>query len=633
MPITPTYPGVYIEEIPSGVRTITGVSTSVTAFIDFFPRGPLGKAVQIFSQSDFDRHFGGLDARGEAGYAIQQFYANGGGEAWVVRCAATSAPNHPAAAEIAIRGGITGDPVLRLAASSPGTWGNALRARVDPGSDTIFDLSLSEVSGDGAVRRQEVFHNLTMTAGANNVKTVVDEDSALAQVLEAATDAAVPQANGTFSDTFESFTTLAGVSGGRSLQATIGDTTANANLGTTAIPTLTEARDRLRAGIRAARPDKRTFAEATVEIFQPAGGEPRLRVLAGPGLPGDRVTFATTSEDADTVGDLKLTGGNSVANVQAYTPTDAIADTGQAAGTAGGDGELPDAATLQAALQGLKDVGFNLLCIPRVAELDPVQSSQVISTATTYCEQRRAFFIVDIPKNINTVQEAKDWLDANATLRSRNCAAYFPRVRIADPLNDFRLRTIGASGTLAGLYARTDSGRGVWKAPAGTDAVLRGVQGLEYVLNDAENGTLNPLAINALRSFPVYGNVAWGARTLRGADALADEYKYVPVRRLALYIEESLYRGTQWVVFEPNDEPLWSQIRLNIGAFMQNLFRQGAFQGKTPQEAYLVKCDKETTTQNDINLGIVNIIVGFAPLKPAEFVIIKIQQMAGQIQT
>jgi hypothetical protein len=141
------------------------------------------------------------------------------------------------------------------------------------------------------------------------------------------------------------------------------------------------------------------------------------------------------------------------------------------------------------------------------------------------------------------------------------------------------------------------------------------------------------VGINCLRTFPITGTVVWGARTLRGADQLADEYKYVPVRRLALFIEESLYRGTQWVVFEPNDEPLWAQIRLNVGAFMQSLFRQGAFQGQTPKEAYLVKCDKETTTQTDINLGIVNIVVGFAPLKPAEFVIIKIQQLAGQIPT
>jgi phage tail sheath protein FI len=153
------------------------------------------------------------------------------------------------------------------------------------------------------------------------------------------------------------------------------------------------------------------------------------------------------------------------------------------------------------------------------------------------------------------------------------------------------------------------------------------------VLSDAEQGVLNPIGLNCFRAFPVYGNVSFGARTLVGADAQASEWKYVPVRRTALYIEESLYRGTQWVVFEPNDESLWAQIRLNVGAFMHSLFVQGAFQGKSPQEAYLVKCDSETTTQNDINSGIVNILVAFAPLRPAEFVILRIKQLAGQIQT
>ena len=164
------------------------------------------------------------------------------------------------------------------------------------------------------------------------------------------------------------------------------------------------------------------------------------------------------------------------------------------------------------------------------------------------------------------------------------------------------------------------------------DSSLNGTQGLQVNITDDENGMLNPLGINCLRSFPVIGRIAWGARTLRGADQLADEYKYIPVRRVALFIEETLFRGTKWVVFEPNDEPLWAQIRLNIGAFMHNLFRQGAFQGTTPRQAYFVKCDKETTTQNDIDQGIVNIVVGFAPLKPAEFVIIKLQQIAGELE-
>ena len=216
---------------------------------------------------------------------------------------------------------------------------------------------------------------------------------------------------------------------------------------------------------------------------------------------------------------------------------------------------------------------------------------------------------------------------ARATRRS-----IFPRVKQADPLRENQVETFVPCGAIAGVMARTDATRGVWKAPAGTRCDADGVRGLHVKLTDAENGMLNPLGVNCLRAFPVHGRVVWGARTLRGADPAGDEYKYIPVRRLALFLEESLYRGTQWVVFEPNDEPLWAQIRLNIGAFMQNLFRQGAFQGRTPRDAYFVKCDSETTTQNDINLGIVNIVVGFAPLKPAEFVIIKIQQMAGQIQ-
>jgi phage tail sheath protein FI len=257
-----------------------------------------------------------------------------------------------------------------------------------------------------------------------------------------------------------------------------------------------------------------------------------------------------------------------------------------------------------------------------------------------YCAKHRAMLIVDPPRawgaNPATAAAAAvtglPALGLNG-LEARNAALYFPRVVEFDPMLEGQLASFVPCGVVAGVMARTDTRRGVWKAPAGLDASLNGVAGLQVSLTDGENGRLNPLGINCLRSLPGAGRVVWGSRTLRGADQLADEYKYVPVRRLALYIEESLYRGTQWVVFEPNDEPLWSQIRLNVGAFMHNLFRQGAFQGATPRDAYFVRCDKETTTQNDINLGVVNIHVGFAPLKPAEFVVIKLQQIAGQIET
>jgi len=207
---------------------------------------------------------------------------------------------------------------------------------------------------------------------------------------------------------------------------------------------------------------------------------------------------------------------------------------------------------------------------------------------------------------------------------------FFPHIRRPNPLFPDQIENFAPCGAVAGIFARTDAQRGVWKAPAGQDATVVGAPSFSVPLTDADIGQLNPLAVNCLRVLPAAGRVVWGARTLQGNDRLASEWKYIPVRRTALFLEESLYRGTQWVVFEPNDEPLWAQIRLNVGAFMNGLFRQGAFAGTTPREAYFVKCDKETTTQDDVNLGVVNIAVGFAPLKPAEFVVIRIQQLAGQ---
>jgi len=275
---------------------------------------------------------------------------------------------------------------------------------------------------------------------------------------------------------------------------------------------------------------------------------------------------------------------------------------------------------------------FNILCLPPYNPDDV--DVNLIAAAGAYCEKRRAMLIVDSPSTWTTKDLAKNNFSQNgAGTSSANAALYFPRLQYPNPLLGNQTGTFAACGAMAGTWAATDTARGVWKAPAGIDAALTGVTGFSVPLTDDENGELNPLGINCLRSFPVYGRIVWGARTLRGADALADQYKYIPVRRTALYIEESLYRGLKWVVFEPNDDRLWAQIRLNVGAFMQNLFRQGAFQGTTAAAAYFVKCDGETTLQNDIDLGVVNVVVGFAPLKPAEFVVIQLQQMAGQIQS
>jgi hypothetical protein len=277
---------------------------------------------------------------------------------------------------------------------------------------------------------------------------------------------------------------------------------------------------------------------------------------------------------------------------------------------------------------------FNILCIPPyIGTLDtttpPDMYTAVYPAALGYCERKRAILILDTPVEWNSANQPVTNIDGSAfrPLRHRNAVVYFPSIIAPDPKDDNNLRPFVPCGALAGVMARTDSERGVWKSPAGIEATLFGVPDLKVNLTNDENGALNQLGVNCLRVMPPAGIVVWGARTMRGPDRLADQWKYLAVRRTALYIEESLYRGTQWVVFEPNDEPLWAQIRLNVGAFMHNLFRQGAFQGTSPKEAYFVKCDKETTTQYDIDRGVVNIIVGFAPLKPAEFVILQIQQI------
>ena len=271
---------------------------------------------------------------------------------------------------------------------------------------------------------------------------------------------------------------------------------------------------------------------------------------------------------------------------------------------------------------------FNLLCVP--GETD----APTISTLQEYCNRKRAFFIVDAPQ-LSTTAGLISSGPVGSTPGSittgtpaTNSAYYFPWISAPDPLAGNRPTLFPPCGFVAGIYAATDASRGVWKAPAGIDAGISGDLGLQYNLTDLENGSLNIQAVNCLRHFKVYGDVVWGARTLAGNDQTGSEWKYIPIRRLALFLESSLYDGTQWVVFEPNDDTLWRQVRLNVGTFMQGLFLQGAFAGTTPQQAYFVKCDAENNPPASVALGIVNILVGFAPLYPAEFVVIQIQQIA-----
>jgi len=770
MPATPpvSYPGVYVQEVPSGVRTIVGVSTSITAFVGTAKFGPINRAVKIYNYGDFERNYGGLIADNHLGYAVRQFFANGGSEAWIVRVAKDPAPAY----REFLNSSTT--KVLKITAKDPGREGNLISVVIDHETSnpaSTFNLMLQYApTGRQSEVVSETFSNLTMNSeDARYVETVVNGSSRLIQterivdpttITDAGTSISAPLSNidTLLDDTHNQF--RISVNGSEPVDikldpnADIAGADDTARLRTLCAAIKREA-DRAKASnpafidiacdpdngkikITSAQagetssvrvlPGTRNDAARNLKLGTENGGEERDAValirpveIPAPGtlesgaLTGPSFTASPTVPGSDgkkfqicldggeivtvDIGDTALLGNvdakgaaiavritDAVKKVRQNNPsysnfrctydpaanklklssgsrgygssvlilpdgTDvlarrmkllvsegAVATPGIDALLSGGN-DLPVMAAgdynvyignpaQREGIYALEDVDiFNILCLPGVTH------SGILADADAYCRKRRAFMIADPPRGSKSPADMVDAISGTTLPKTEYGSVYYPWLKIADPLKGGRIGAFPPSGTIAGLYARTDSSRGVWKAPAGTEATLTGVQGVEYALTDQENGTLNKLGVNCIRVFPVYGCIAWGARTLRGADQMTSEYKYIPVRRLALYLEESLYRGLKWVVFEPNDEPLWAQIRLNVGAFMHNLFRQGAFQGKSPREAYFVRCDSETTTQNDINLGIVNIWVGFAPLKPAEFVVIYLQQMAGQIET
>ncbi|MCF6324897.1 MAG: phage tail sheath subtilisin-like domain-containing protein [Gammaproteobacteria bacterium] len=302
----------------------------------------------------------------------------------------------------------------------------------------------------------------------------------------------------------------------------------------------------------------------------------------------------------------------------------------------GGNANAPTAADYSAfyntLLRKIRDVSIVLL----PGEAWPSSGPHAVIDATlAHCESMgNRILIVDPPQNMELEQAAD--VTGLGLPTSTYSTLYYPWVDVANPFyhedsnpNASTTLTIAPSAFAAGMWAKTDGRRGVWKAPAGVETQLNGAAALEFNVEDLEQGQLNPLGINCYRNVPGYGSVIWGSRTL--ATRASPEWRYVPVRRTAIFIEQSIFNGIQWAVFEPNDHPLWGSLRGNIGSFMNGLFRSGAFQGKTANDAYFVRCGLgDTMTQGDIDRGQVIVIVGFAPVKPAEFVIVRIQQKVGQ---
>ncbi len=649
-----TYPGVYIEEVSSGVRPIQAAGTSTAAFIGAAEKGPIGRPVKIFSFTEYQNLFGGFLEGDYLGHSVFQFFNNGGAECYIVR---VSGENAEIANIILNDRGVTPQPSITIFAESPGVWGNKLAVVVsdganDPGNE--FDIS---VFWEDQVAPLERFKNLSMTPTAANFVEAVTASSKYIRVLVNQLNTNVGK--GTSRGSGNPSLPLEGTEKTKlrininsdgyqevNLKDAIGSGEGQvANLNTadsvaSAIQYVVSRLQKLRASS-----SQEAFKNFACTVH---GGA--LLLTSGVESTISSVTVAPATNDAqDATGLLKLgklrggteTSGAAVTrprnNPTTGTPPEIIfffvgddskgSSGGVAsvhAGTAG-DAILTDQPYLDVFGSGILNdkTDVSLIAVPGIG------SPAVVGAGMNYCANRSlsdCFFIGDMKKQDESVDDAVDFR-TDITPKNSYGAVYLPWLKMVDPTGkSSEPILVPPSGFVAGLYAKTDAQRGVWKAPAGTSVAVGGAVGLAGNFTDAQQGNLNPLNINVIRKFPGSGIVLWGARTVT-ADP---EWNYIPVRRMAIMLRVSIYNGIQWAVFEPNDEDLWAQLRLNIGSFMMGLFRKGAFQGSTPSEAFFVKCDKETTTQVDINEGVVNVLVGFAPLKPAEFVVVKISQKAGQ---
>ncbi|BAP56325.1 putative phage tail sheath protein [Thioploca ingrica] len=582
---TPTYPGVYVEEVSSGVRPLTLASTSTAAFIGPAEKGATDKAVKVYNFSEYQNLYGGFVDYSFLTHAVYQFFNNGGSQCYIVNVPVTGLKT----AEVTL------DTNLKISAISPGAWGNNLKvtitqlAAVSPATTpTQFNLAVYLGANPAPV---ETFEDLNMTAADPNfVATVINGHSKYITVAVEPATTTLPTA------VSKPFGKKAEVSLGSNLDIfAISPGLWGNHLQVTIAPTTSTQFD-LKVYLD---PDLTT--PVPVETFK------------------DLSMTATDPKFVETV----INGHSKYITVKALTAdlptaTTTLLSNGEGDGS---DGTVakPDYTNAFQLLNDKDDV--SLIATPG--------RDDVIGDGMNYCANRSlsdCFFIGDLRQADDSVETAKTAVGL-ITPKNSYGAVYLPWLYMTDPTGRSpEPILVPPSGYIAGLYAKTDTQRGVWKAPAGTAAALAGTVGLKTNFTDVQQGNLNPKNINCIRQFSASGIVIWGARTISSDP----EWRYIPVRRMSILLRVSIYNGIQWAVFEPNDEELWSQLRLNINAFMMTLYRRGAFQGSSPSQAFFVKCDGETTPQADIDQGIVNVLVGFAPLKPAEFVMVKISQKAGQ---
>ncbi|WP_178392282.1 phage tail sheath C-terminal domain-containing protein [Burkholderia sp. SRS-W-2-2016] len=654
-------------------------STSIALFVGPTKTGIDGRPIRVRDIFEFQRAFGPLIPTSSLSYSVAHFFDNGGKEAFVKRVKVSNA----GCAESTLKkdDGSNADSFTFTALSSGGS-GNELFVEIDSFGigakpyDAAADQKRFNVTiTDRTTGRVERFGDLSTDTSASrylaNVLDDIDTGSKLVGVSVAGTDAAGPQASGTIYKIGKAFTPgkfAADVLVQLSVAMPKDDGSYDAkpvidNLAVTVFekddvqPTSAlEFANRLARALNSAIREDTNAAKAmqnvAIEIapytepIDSAHSNVYLRLRTSPPTATNlqrRVSEATVTLSDPSAG-KKLLGTYSLApqivNPSRYRLGMPYKGSQVSAATPGADGDVsgqPADDEFKSAVTELDDGDpfFNILCLPdlvRSLASDPraLQHSNamtVYAEAARVCENKLAFLLVDPFPDVQTAGEAEAWKSLKFTFQSNHAAAYFPKIRVDDPLLPGMIISHPPSGAIAGVFARTDAQTGPWQAPAGTEAVLTGVYGTSVPVSDADQGSLNPIGLNCIRQFPIYQTVSFGSRTIDGADAQGSEWKYIPVRRIALLILKSLSDSLRWAVHRPNGEQLWAELRMNVTAFMQMLFRQGAFKGTSARDAYFVRCDATTTTSEDINAGVVNIIVGFAPLRPAEFVVVSLQQM------
>jgi len=632
------HPGVYVEEIPSGSKPIEGVGTSTAAFVGYTEKGPVADPTLIFKWDTYDQDFGGIidtgiEAAGDPmGYALYNFFLNGGTAAYIVRIVEEDSAK---SAEGFIEHPDDATQIIKFTAANPGEWGNKLQLKFKQKAvgSNFFKLEVGTGEGDD-FKVLELFTDLTVTddTADDYIESKVNDASELVQVEMQ--DVSQYLLGISISQDLSGVADFS-VLNTKTMTVTV-DGTARAATFDAAdfVPasTLSDVADRIQELVRGA-----VVANPAVRDFTCDAESDQLFLTSGSRLPSSSIVVSGPGDGTDASVDLllgltndgtELTGQESLNTILSSSSGEVALDDG----TNGSKPSLDEYSDIFAQFKKIRDI--NIICLPGQTYESSAEQA-IIDAAVAHAENMKSRMVIIDPPVDNELTTEQDVTDLDLKPKTYS-VVYYPWLKVANTHYNAETKPgapqtvlVAPSGYAAGIWAKTDGRRGVWKAPAGVETSLLGVAGQQYIVEDGEQDQLNPMGINCIRKLPGYGPVIWGTRTL--ATKANPEWRYVPVRRTAIFMEQSIYNGIQWAVFEPNDHRLWASLRLNIDSFMNGLFRAGAFQGEKASDAYFVRCGLgDTMTQGDIDRGQVIVIVGFAPLKPAEFVIVRIQQKVGQ---